>query len=263
MSALKTGARSYRFLFSIEKNFSADLTKMLVRARKYAKAEEAVASRRGRAEQASKKKKKHREERGRPRSLSPRRAKNLPRLKSPLRPRGLLRPRSPSRPKSPPRPRISNGRYESYTPLNAPRTEILMEIEGREYFRPPPPMRDTRAWRNPRKYCRFHRDYSHDTEDCFQLRDEIEALIRRGVLNRFVRNRCEEKRPIEDAVQPGEPCPNKPVAGVISTIGRGPPIGEPVERLLPKRPVSQRPFLSRTGIWRESRLPTTMQWSSP
>ncbi len=55
MSALKTGARSYRFLFSIEKNFPADLTEMLVRARKYAKAEEAVAVRRNGTEQTSKK----------------------------------------------------------------------------------------------------------------------------------------------------------------------------------------------------------------
>ncbi|XP_008777135.2 uncharacterized protein LOC103697118 [Phoenix dactylifera] len=45
MSALKTGARSCRFLFFLEKNFSTDFMEMLARARKYAKAEEAMASR--------------------------------------------------------------------------------------------------------------------------------------------------------------------------------------------------------------------------
>ncbi len=85
MSALKTGVHSYRFLFSIEKSFPADFTEMLARARKYAKAEEAVASRRGAIEPASRKQKKRREERGRQRSQSPRREKKLPRLRSPPR----------------------------------------------------------------------------------------------------------------------------------------------------------------------------------
>ncbi|XP_038985514.1 uncharacterized protein LOC120111721 [Phoenix dactylifera] len=88
MSALKTGARSYRFLFSIEKSFPADFTKMLVRARKYAKAEEAIASKRSATEQTSKKQKRRREERSRPKSQSSRWNKNQPRLKSPPRPRG-------------------------------------------------------------------------------------------------------------------------------------------------------------------------------
>ncbi|XP_038976592.1 uncharacterized protein LOC120107395 [Phoenix dactylifera] len=101
MSALKTGARSYRFLFSIEKNFPADLTEMLVRARKYAKAEEAVASRRSGAEQTSKKQKRRREDRGRPGSPSPRRAENPPRLRHLPRLQGPPRQRSPSRPRPP------------------------------------------------------------------------------------------------------------------------------------------------------------------
>ncbi|XP_038982914.1 uncharacterized protein LOC120110937 [Phoenix dactylifera] len=82
MSALKTGARSKRFLFSIENNFPADFTEMLARARKYAKA---ITSRRSATEQASKKQKRRREESGRPRSRSPHREKNLSHLRSPPR----------------------------------------------------------------------------------------------------------------------------------------------------------------------------------
>ncbi|XP_058099682.1 uncharacterized protein LOC131244032 [Magnolia sinica] len=36
-----------------------------------------------------------------------------------------------------------------------------------------------------RKYCRFHRDHSHNTSDCVDLKDEIETLIRKGHLSRY------------------------------------------------------------------------------
>ena len=36
------------------------------------------------------------------------------------------------------------------------------------------------------KYCRFHRDHGHDTSDCYDLKQQIEVLIRQGKLQRFV-----------------------------------------------------------------------------
>ena len=36
------------------------------------------------------------------------------------------------------------------------------------------------------RYCEFHRDYGHRTDDCIQLKREIEYLIRRGYLRRFI-----------------------------------------------------------------------------
>ena len=35
------------------------------------------------------------------------------------------------------------------------------------------------------KYCKFHRDYCHDTNDCVMLKDEIKKLIRRGKLVKY------------------------------------------------------------------------------
>ena len=35
------------------------------------------------------------------------------------------------------------------------------------------------------KYCKFHKDYGHDTNDCITLKDEIESLIRKGRLSRY------------------------------------------------------------------------------
>ena len=40
--------------------------------------------------------------------------------------------------------------------------------------------------RDNTKYCEFHRDYGHHTDDCIQLKREIEHLIRRGYLRRFI-----------------------------------------------------------------------------
>ena len=36
------------------------------------------------------------------------------------------------------------------------------------------------------KYCHFHRDHSYDTSDCYDLKQQIKALIRQGKLQRFI-----------------------------------------------------------------------------
>ena len=51
------------------------------------------------------------------------------------------------------------------------------------------------------KYCEFHRDHGHRTNDCIQLRKEIEYLIRRGHLCRFVASERDQAPP---------PSPRKP-----------------------------------------------------
>ena len=47
-------------------------------------------------------------------------------------------------------------------------------------------MRSDPAKRDNTRYCEFHRDYGHRTENCIQLKKEIEYLIRRGYLRRFI-----------------------------------------------------------------------------
>ena len=40
--------------------------------------------------------------------------------------------------------------------------------------------------RNRNKYCRFYRDYEHDMDECFNLKQQIENLIRQGKLRNFL-----------------------------------------------------------------------------
>ena len=40
---------------------------------------------------------------------------------------------------------------------------------------------------NKKKYCRFHKDHGHYTEDSRDLKEQIEELIRKGKLQRFVK----------------------------------------------------------------------------
>ena len=40
--------------------------------------------------------------------------------------------------------------------------------------------------RDNTRYCEFHRDHEHRTDDCIQLRKEIEYLIQQGYLRRYI-----------------------------------------------------------------------------
>ena len=70
------------------------------------------------------------------------------------------------------------------------------------------------------KYCRFHRDHGHDSEQCIQLKDEIEVLIRRGYLKKYKREPPTQLPP-DRLPQPTEKVVNnQQTAGVINMITR-------------------------------------------
>ncbi|XP_027155948.1 uncharacterized protein LOC113756483 [Coffea eugenioides] len=75
---------------------------------------------------------------------------------------------------------------KGYTPLTRPRAQILAVMEAEGLGGRPPKMGTPRNKRNQDRYCAFHRDVGHDMEGCWALRKEIDDLIQRSFLGRFV-----------------------------------------------------------------------------
>ena len=63
-------------------------------------------------------------------------------------------------------------------------------------------MKSNPATRDNTKYCEFHRDYGHRTDNCIQLRKEIEFLIQRGYLRRFISPGNQAQGQIQNPNQP-------------------------------------------------------------
>ncbi|XP_059636182.1 uncharacterized protein LOC132278409 [Cornus florida] len=59
-------------------------------------------------------------------------------------------------------------------------------IQDEPYLKWPPKLKSDPARRPRDKYCRFHKDHGHATEDCFNLKDQIETLIRMGHIRKFI-----------------------------------------------------------------------------
>ena len=105
----------------------------------------------------------------------------------------------------PPQPELQQ-RYppRQFTPLTALVSQVLREVQHEKYLRWPSQMRIDPTKRYVTKYCEFHRDHRHQTDDCIQLRKEIKYLIRRGYLRRYL---APEGR---DQASPPPPCLQTP-----------------------------------------------------
>ena len=75
---------------------------------------------------------------------------------------------------------------QRFTRLTASVSQVLHEVRNEQFLRWPTQMKSDPATRDNTKYCEFHRDYGHRTDNCIQLRREIEYLIQRGYLRRFI-----------------------------------------------------------------------------
>ena len=74
--------------------------------------------------------------------------------------------------------------------------------------------------RSRNKYCRFHHDHGHDTVDCYDLKQQIEALIREGKLQKFVSKERTDAHTREQAPR-RENDHLRPPVGDIRMIVRG------------------------------------------
>ena len=117
----------------------------------------------------------------------------------------------------------------NFIPLLMPIDKILMQINDDPALKLPKPLSSSSKWRDPKKYCCFHKDYGHYTDECCDLKEQIEELIQRGKLQKFVKKdyqshpRMEEKSD-DDHKEDKRECP-KQVVGEIRVITGGPITG--------------------------------------
>lgn len=96
-------------------------------------------------------------------------------------------------------------------PLNSSRMEIFLQIKEKGLLKAPNPMKASHKLRDHSKYYWFHRDYGYDTEECRDLKNQIEELLHREHLGHYIR------RPREMSS-----CPSESVEKQIDVISDGP-----------------------------------------
>ena len=87
--------------------------------------------------------------------------------------------------------------YNHYTPLNASRETIYLAIRDKGLFRKPVPIKAPADKRNRFKYYDFHEDVGHNTSECYSLRNQIEGLVRGGLLVEFLQQ-------VRDSIKEGK-----------------------------------------------------------
>ena len=90
-----------------------------------------------------------------------------------------------------------------------------MQIKDDPSLKWPEKMKGDPNKRNRSKYCHFHRDHGHDTDECFDLKQQVENLIRQGKLKSFLgRDHKDEKLKgkVEESSRP-------PLEEIIIIIG--------------------------------------------
>nr|XP_023910792.1 uncharacterized protein LOC112022431 [Quercus suber] len=160
MVAFTNKLRKDKFLFSLYKNDPKTMSDVLYRATKYMNVEDALLAR----EEKPKKRERQedvRQDRGQKMAKTEERREN-----------------KHSKPPA--------GKFTSFTLLTTPIDQVLMQIKDKRALTFPSKLKGDPNKRSTDKYCHFHSDHGHDTADYYNLKQQIEALIKQGKLQRFV-----------------------------------------------------------------------------
>ena len=110
------------------------------------------------------------------------------------------------------------GRFTSFTPLTAPIDQVLMQIKDEGTLTFPGKLKGDPSKRPRDKYCRFHRDHGYNTTDCYNLKQQIEALIRQRKLQRFV-SKEKADPPQEQTLRRENERPRSPIVNIRMIVG--------------------------------------------
>ena len=78
------------------------------------------------------------------------------------------------------------GKFTSFTPLTTSIDQVLMQIKDEGALTFPSKLKGDPNKQSRDKYCHFHCDHGHNTADYYDLKQQIEAFIRQGKLQKFV-----------------------------------------------------------------------------
>ena len=70
-----------------------------------------------------------------------------------------------------------------------PIDKILVQIKDEHYLKWSRPLHLSPNIRDKKKYCWFHKNHGHYTKDFMDLKEQIEELIRKGKLQKYVKKR--------------------------------------------------------------------------
>ena len=102
----------------------------------------------------------------------------------------------------------------------APIDQVLMQIKDEEEaLTYPGKLKGDPNRRSRYKYCCFHRDHGHDTADCYDLKQQIEALIKQGKLQKFVKNERTDQPPQEQNPRRDNERQRPPIRDIRMIVG--------------------------------------------
>ncbi|XP_025627281.1 uncharacterized protein [Arachis hypogaea] len=100
-------------------------------------------------------------------------------------------------------------KFDSYTPLNSRREDIIRDILHSKLIKPPNRASTYQDQQHvdKSKYCAFHQKYDHTIDDCVIAKDVLKKLARQGLLDTYLDGR-ERKRNTKDLGQPSKTIDN-------------------------------------------------------
>ena len=209
LMTFKAGLRSRDLVASLAKNPPRTMAEMLLKAQKYMNAEDAMVAIRDDKKLGDKGRKED-ERRGQKRGRPNRRTVEANRRRD-----------------------NKSTRTVKFTPFVMLVDKILMRIKDEHYLKWPRPLHSSPHARDKNKYCRFHKDHGHYTEDCRDLKEQIEELIRKRKLQKYVKkgeysNFKGGSKGQRDFPSRNDDFPHQPpqdIIGEIKTIAGGPITG--------------------------------------
>ena len=147
LTTFKVGLKSREFMVSLAKNPPETMVEMLLKVQKYMNAEDVLAAIKD-VEKPGDRGRKEDDRRGQKRERPNRQTNDGSKRKD-----------------------EKNPRMVKFTHLVMTVDKILAQIKDEHYLKWPRPLHSSPNIHDKKKYCRFHKDYGHYTEDCKDLKE--------------------------------------------------------------------------------------------